>query len=102
MELNGKVSVITGAGRGLGKEIAKKFGQEGSSLILLSKTRKNLDDSINDLKNLGLDSLSFQCDISDNLQVEKTFNQISQNFSKIDIVVNNAAILQPIGPFFKN
>jgi NAD(P)-dependent dehydrogenase (short-subunit alcohol dehydrogenase family) len=101
MELDGKVSVITGAGRGLGKEIAKKLAQEGSFVILLSKTKEHLDDSLNEIKNLGFNAISFQCDISDYSQVEKTFHKISKDFPKIDIIVNNAAILQPIGPFLK-
>lgn len=84
--LSGKVAVITGAGRGLGKETAKVFTREGASVVLLDITGQESDAAAE----LGAAAMALACDVSDELQVERAFAAALDKFGRIDIVVNNA------------
>jgi len=98
MKLNNKVSLITGAGRGIGKLISKKLASEGSDVILVSRTPHEIESVLSEIKNNNGNGITFSCDISNFSEVQKMTEKILDHFPKIDILVNNAGKIDPIGP----
>jgi 3-oxoacyl-[acyl-carrier protein] reductase len=96
MRLKDKVSIVTGASSDIGKEIAKRFAEEGSKVVLIARDFEKLEKA---RKEIGKDELtaSMSCDLTDESQVVQTVKQIIDNYGKIDILVNNAgAINDPV------
>jgi len=96
MRLKDKVSIVTGASSDIGKEIAKRFAEEGSKVVLIARDFEKLEKA---RKEIGRDELtaSMSCDLTDESQVVQTVKQIIDNYGKIDILVNNAgAINDPV------
>ena len=93
MELTGKVVVITGGTRGIGKAIALEFGKAGASIVLnYHKNDEEADNTIKLLKNLGVYVVSSKGDISDYNYTKKLIDFVIDKFGTIDILVNNAGI----------
>ena len=95
--LEGKVAVITGASRGLGKVIAQLFAREGAKVVLSSRTKTDIEQNVADLRAEGLNSSAFPCDVSDLKQVEDLARFAIQEHGGFDIWVNNAGIAGPYG-----
>ncbi|MFH1424487.1 MAG: SDR family oxidoreductase [archaeon] len=98
--LSGKTSVITGAGKGIGRQIAKHLASQGSNLVIIARTRADLDSLESELS--GVEVLKCQADVSDSESIKKCFSQAAEKFGKIDILVNNAGMYGPIGPLEQN
>ena len=90
--LEDKLAVITGGSRGIGKSIALKLANEKCNISIIGRTKKEVDSSINEIKNLGVNAIGFVGDQSDESFVKETINSISSEFSSIDILINNAAV----------
>jgi len=101
MKLNGKVAIVTGAGRGLGRASAIAMAREGASLVILSRTPSELRETAGRIKDLGGKVLSLRADVSKPEDIEKVVHQALSRFEKIDILMNNAAIIGPLKPTFK-
>jgi len=101
MKLDGKVAIVTGAGRGLGKASAIEMAREGASLVILSRTPVELRETAGRIKDLGGKVLSLRADVSKPKDVEKVVHQTLSRFEKIDILMNNAAVIGPLKPTFK-
>lgn len=98
MKLADKVSIVTGAGRGIGKAIAKKFAREGSTVILAARSGKEIDETLSEIINSGGNGIAVSTDISLENEVKNLVKKTLDKFSKVDILVNNAAVITPIGP----
>ena len=85
--LNGKVAVITGGAKGLGRSIAEKFYEEGCEIIICDILSTEAHKVAENLK-----GKSFELDVSDSKQVSSIFNDINKLYNKIDILINNAGI----------
>jgi NAD(P)-dependent dehydrogenase (short-subunit alcohol dehydrogenase family) len=90
--LENKVSVITGAGSGIGKSIAIRFAQEGSSVFLLEINQEAGHSTVEEITALGGTSQFIQCDVSDETSVQNAVKKIYQHTDQIDILVNNAGV----------
>ncbi len=88
INLNGKVAVVTGASRGIGKEIAKELHKAGANVILIARNKDLLKQLSSELDNCSYYSM----DISNKEQIEETFKTIIKEKGGIDILVNNAGI----------
>lgn len=94
VELNGKVALITGAGRGIGRAIALKYAQAGADVIVNYLEREDSAHEVVEwIRGLGRRSVCIRADVSIEEGVDALFSQIPPEFSRLDIVVNNA------GPF---
>ncbi|MDP3521166.1 MAG: SDR family oxidoreductase [Hydrogenophaga sp.] len=91
MKLQGKVALVTGAGKGLGGTIALAYAREGARLVLCDIDEAALNDSHRQVTEQGADCLALRCDVSDSLAVEAMFAQALQHFGTVDVLVNNAA-----------
>ena len=94
MELNftGKIVLVTGSGRGIGLSIAESFAEKGATLVLSDYNAESLSDAEKIFSEKNYPCLAVPCDVTDEDQVQKSFNQIIDKFGKIDVVVNNAGI----------
>ena len=90
--LDGKIAVVTGASSGSGLGVARRFVEEGATVLLLARGGERLEQTADDL---GRQALPFVTDVSDPDSVRKTFNQIGDRFGRIDVLVNNAAVYRP-------
>ena len=91
--LKGKVAVITGASRGIGKAIAMKFAQEGADVAFTDlKKDEFMEKTESELKAFGGKIKAYESNAASYEASESTVNQILEDFGKIDILVNNAGI----------
>lgn len=102
MNLKNKVIVITGAGRGIGKEISRKLATEGANMVLISRTEKEIQETYLEIKNVSPNSIFLSLDISNRNRVESLFEMIIEKFNRIDCLINNAGVQKPIGKFYQN
>ena len=97
MKLENKIAVITGAGRGIGACIAHKFADEGADLVLISRTKQQLERVANDIKAKNRNAVAISCDVSSPKEVEKLTSEVKEKFDRVDILVNNAGISKRSG-----
>jgi len=99
LALKGKVAIVTGASRGLGKAIAMGLSQQGASVVVAARTEeahKSLPGTIyqtaEEIKALGFDALALRCDVTDEESVNHMVQETLKQFGHIDVLVNNAGI----------
>jgi short-subunit dehydrogenase len=98
MSFHGASVVIAGGSRGLGLEMARVFAAEGARLTLLARDREELDRARRELITLGGYVIVHTCDIRNQDEVERVVGQIVRERGRIDVLVNNAGVIQ-VGPF---
>jgi 3-oxoacyl-[acyl-carrier protein] reductase len=97
MELAGKVALVTGASRGMGKAIALKLASLGSKVVvnyvaIEASNKVDADNLVESIISLGGEAMSIEADIRDSEAVKGMVEQVTDKWSKIDILVNNAGI----------
>jgi NAD(P)-dependent dehydrogenase (short-subunit alcohol dehydrogenase family) len=97
MDFQGASVVITGS-RGLGLELARRFGSEGASVSLVARDEMVLKRALRELRSQGVDVTIHACDITRKDQVERTVRDIISEHGRIDVLVNNAGVVQ-VAPF---
>lgn len=83
-----KIIVITGAGSGLGRAIAKRFAADGEKVVLLGRTLSKLEKVVEEI---GDNATAISCDIGNVESVRRAFAEIAETYPKIDVLINNAA-----------
>lgn len=94
MRFQNKVVVVTGAGRGLGRAIAREFGKEGAKVALLGRTFSKVEAVAKEIAQGGGHALPVLCEVSDQERVQNAIGQVKAAFGQVDILVNNAALQQ--------
>ena len=102
MKLAGKVAIITGAGRGIGRAIALAFALEGADVLVASRTLSEVTATAEGVRALGRNALALNVDVSNRGEVDWMVAQGLQEFGKVDILVNNAGTYGSIGPLVDN
>jgi len=92
LKLEGKVALVTGGGRGIGREIALLFGREGADVVLCDVNLADAQAVQKEIEAMGRRAMSFETDVTDFKKVEEMVNLILDNLRRIDILVNNAGI----------
>jgi NAD(P)-dependent dehydrogenase (short-subunit alcohol dehydrogenase family) len=90
-DLGGKVAIVTGGGRGIGRAIALGLANSGASVAVTSRTQKEIDAVAEEIKKSGGKALAVVTDLTVNDQLENLVQATVREFGKIDILVNNAA-----------
>jgi NAD(P)-dependent dehydrogenase (short-subunit alcohol dehydrogenase family) len=90
--LKRRTALITGASRGIGLAIARKFAQQGCNLIVTGRDEKSLQKVSRELLRLKIRVLAVRCDVRDPHSVDTLFRSIRREFPRLDILVNNAGI----------
>lgn len=88
-----KVAIITGAGQGMGKQIAIDLAAEGAKVVISDIIPKKLDMVKKEINNEGGECLSILCDISSRKQVDEMIKKTINTYNSIDILINNAGLL---------
>lgn len=94
-DLTGKVAIVTGGSRGLGKDMAQGLGEAGADLAIFARNKARLDEACAELEQLtGRTVKGYSVDLSDIKAAEAAEQQVLGDFGRIDILVNNAALLK--------
>lgn len=96
--LREKVALVTGGGRGIGKAIALGLAHEGCDVAVVARTAAEVEQTSQEIQQLGRRSIALTCDISDSEQVIAAYMAARKHLGVIDVLVNNAATIQPMGP----
>ena len=92
MQFKGKVALVTGGTRGIGKAIAVRFAREGAAVAInYSRSKEHADAAVAELRALGADAEAYQCDIGHRDEVFAMVKAAGERFGRIDFLVNSAA-----------
>jgi NAD(P)-dependent dehydrogenase (short-subunit alcohol dehydrogenase family) len=94
VDFAGKTVLVTGGTRGLGLVLSRLFIQEGARVALCGRDAVALQRARQDLEERGGEVLAVQCDVSDRVQVEALVAQVHERFGAVDVLVNNAGVIQ--------
>jgi NAD(P)-dependent dehydrogenase (short-subunit alcohol dehydrogenase family) len=98
-ELNGKVAVVTGGSKGIGKGIAIRLAREGMKVIINSRHLDEAKKTASELHAVGVEALAVAGDIGNNDDIQHLFDETLRAYGRVDLLVNNAANLHRV-PFF--
>lgn len=98
MKLENKVVLVTGASSGIRNEIAKLIAKEGASVVVVAKRKENLENLVNQIEANGGKAIAVEGDINPDKTIPNAFNAATNNFGKLDIVINSAGIADIIAP----
>lgn len=91
--LKGKIALVTGAGRGIGKEIALMLAKNGATVIVnYNGSKESADEVIREIEENGGSAEAMKCNVADFADSEALVNQVLTKYKKVDILVNNAGI----------
>jgi NAD(P)-dependent dehydrogenase (short-subunit alcohol dehydrogenase family) len=90
--LEGKVAIITGASRGIGRALALRFAGEGAKLLLTTTNPERAAGVVKEIKAKGGEAVAMKADISDENDTKKIAEKVMQQYGKVDILINNAGI----------
>ena len=93
MRLEGKVALVTGAARGIGRGIARRFAAEGARVGIMDLQAADCQDVVDDIKETGGCALEIQADVSQPAQVTAALDKLQEHFGTVTILVNNAAVM---------
>jgi NAD(P)-dependent dehydrogenase (short-subunit alcohol dehydrogenase family) len=89
--LHGRVAVVTGGGRDLGRVISRRLAEAGADVAVLGRTRSSLDETVREIEAIGRRAWAFRCDLTDEADVVRTFGDLIAAVGRVDVLVNNAA-----------
>jgi 3-oxoacyl-[acyl-carrier protein] reductase len=95
-DLAGKVVIVTGAGRGIGAAAAVALGKAGASLVLAARNAAQIASVAQAIARGGGKATSLACDVSDWTAVQRLVAETQQRYGKIDALINNAGVVEPI------
>jgi 3-oxoacyl-[acyl-carrier protein] reductase len=92
MQLNGKLAVITGGGRGIGRAMALAFAQKGANIAALDLNQADLDQTVALCTQAGVRAASYICNVAQEEAVSTTLDKVVTDFGRLDVMANNAGI----------
>ena len=93
MKLRDKVSIVTGAGRGIGHATALKFAREGAKVIVCDINQEWVDEVVQEIRKEGHEALGFKVDVTDKKSIYGMVKAVVEKYARIDCLVNNAGIV---------
>src|SRR5579864_7237304 len=100
-DLQDRVAVITGGGRGIGRAIAQTLAAAGARVAVIARSREELAETVCLIKQSGGTAQAFSADVTNPAAVESAMQAINQLLGPVDVLVNNAASVKPFGPFWE-
>src|ERR671922_2273430 len=89
-DLSGKVAVVTGGGRGIGRAIARMLAVEGAEVAICARSQEEIDAVAVELRGLGRRAIAHSIDVSNREQVQSFARKVAGELGKVDVLVNNA------------
>ena len=96
--LRGKVIMITGASRGLGRALTLAYAEEGANLVITSRSAESLEPVAEETKGMEVEVLAIPADISRSTHIERLVDAAVERFGRIEVLINNAGLLGPRVP----
>lgn len=100
-ELRGSVAIVTGAGRGLGRATALALAQAGASVAVVARSEEQLAETVRGVTEAGGNTLAFVADVTDAAAVERMAREVERTVGPVDLLVNNAGTMGPLGPIWE-
>lgn len=99
MRLDGKVALVTGGSQGIGEAIARRYGAEGATVVIASRTLAKGRAVADSIEEAGGRAVAHRCDLRDPAQIEALVGQVVEAFGRLDVLVNNAGayLMTPLG-----
>ena len=97
MKLKNRVAIITGGGRGIGREVAILFASEGAKVMVSARSSDQIAKVVEEISASGGEAIGVNADVSREDDVRRIVDETMENFGRVDVLVNNAGILEP-GP----
>ncbi|MFD1773981.1 SDR family oxidoreductase [Paenibacillus rhizophilus] len=95
MSLNGKVAIITGASRGIGRQVAIQLAQSGAKVVVnYSSNQEKADEVVKTIEQFGGEAAAIRADVSKVNEVEALFSETIERFGRLDILINNAGVME--------
>tara|TARA_B110000495_G_scaffold40339_1_gene32619 strand:+ start:3027 stop:3887 length:861 start_codon:yes stop_codon:yes gene_type:complete len=88
--LDGKVAIVTGAGKGIGKSIAISFGEMGATVVCVARSIEDIEDTAEKIRAAGGNAHALACDVTKEDQLKTVVGQVLETYNVIDILINNA------------
>ncbi len=100
-KLNGRVAVITGASKGLGKAMSLSLAAEGAKIVMIARNAGPLEEAAAEVRALGVEALTITADVADEVQVEQLRTEVIARFGSVHILINNAGmnLRKPLADF---
>ena len=96
-----KTVVITGSATGIGKSLAKQFGADGAKVVISGRRQDRIDATVQELKSRGIEAAGTRCDVTERKDVEALADFAEETFGGVDVLVNNAGVMQEIVPLIE-
>jgi NAD(P)-dependent dehydrogenase (short-subunit alcohol dehydrogenase family) len=96
LNLKGKVAIVTGGGRGIGRAVALTLAREGADVVVAARTEAEINEVADEIRRSGAKSLAIRTDVSAEEDVKNLVSKTLQTFGKVDILVNNAGVGHPV------
>jgi dehydrogenase/reductase SDR family protein 4 len=97
-DLTGRVAVITGASKGIGKAIARGLAEQGANVVVSSRKQDAVDEVAAEFRADGFEAIGIACHVGDEAQLKNLVEKTTEKYGGIDILVNNAATNPVFGP----
>ena len=94
-ELIGKVALVTGARRGMGKSHALALARQGAKVAVTDINQEECQAVVDEIKSFGGEAIALKLDVANVAEVNQVFNEVVKQFGRLDILVNNAGVYQP-------
>ncbi len=95
-KLQGQVAIVTGASRGIGSAAARRLAQAGASLMLTARGEEEVEAVAAEIRDGGTQAIAVPADVSDLEQVEEVVEAAVEQFGRVDVLLNNAAVVWPV------
>lgn len=96
-ELAGRVALVTGGGRGLGRAIARALAEQGVAVAVGARSTEQVDAVAGELRDAGYPAQSVPLDVADAASVENAVRRVTDDLGPLDVLVNNAGVVWPLG-----
>jgi NAD(P)-dependent dehydrogenase (short-subunit alcohol dehydrogenase family) len=100
-DLSGRVAIVTGGGRGIGRLVAEALAAAGAAVAVTARSEDQLAETVASITGAGGTAIALPGDVSDPESVTETVRQVEWQFGPIDLLINNAGISGPVGPVWE-